>query len=131
MRVLVTGADGFVGGHLVPVLAARHQVVTTFFEVTDQAAVGAALEAARPDAVVHLAAIAAVQDAGKDPDTAWRVNLGGTLNLARALRDQFPRARLLFVGTADAYGASAVLRLRTRTRDDDRRHAVDDRILRS
>ncbi|MGI4954417.1 MAG: GDP-mannose 4,6-dehydratase [Janthinobacterium lividum] len=106
MRVLVTGAGGFVGRHLVPLLQRRHAVLTPAFDVTDAAAVAAALDAARPDAVVHLAAIAAPMDARRDPERAWRVNLHGTLTLARLLQAQAPGATLVFTGTADAYGTS-------------------------
>ena len=66
----------------------------------------AGVEAARPDAVVHLAAVAAPAQARRDPDEAWRVNLGGTLNVARAILEAAPACTLLFASSADAYGAS-------------------------
>ncbi len=108
-RILVTGAGGFVGGHLLPVLAATHAsatVLTPGFDVTDAAATDAAVRAARPNAVVHLAGIAAPLDAKRDPELAWRVNLHGTLILARALLAHAPAATLVFAGSGDAYGAS-------------------------
>lgn len=108
-RILVTGAGGFVGRHLLPVL--RHAfpsaaVHATPFDVTDVAAVSAAVGAARPEAVVHLAAISAIPAARQDPALAWRVNLDGTLNLARAVMAQAPGCTLLFASSADLYGAS-------------------------
>jgi nucleoside-diphosphate-sugar epimerase len=60
----------------------------------------------RPGALVHLAAIAAPSEARKDPDAAWRINLGGTLNLARAVLAAEPACVLLFASSADAYGRS-------------------------
>ncbi len=108
-RILVTGAGGFVGGHLLPALRTRFpgaEVLTEAFDVTDSAAVEAAVLAARPDAVVHLAAVAAPMDARRDPDRAWRVNLQGTLILARAVLAHAAGATFLFAGTADAYGTS-------------------------
>jgi GDP-4-dehydro-6-deoxy-D-mannose reductase len=66
----------------------------------------AAIEANPPDACVHLAAIAAIPAAQQDPDAAWRVNLHGTLGLARALLAAAPGCTLLFPSTADAYGSS-------------------------
>ena len=110
-RILVTGAAGFVGHHLLPALAAaipEADIIPLLADVTDAAAVAAEVQAVRPDACVHLAAVSAVPAAQSDPDEAWRVNLGGTLTLARALAARSPGCTLLFASTADAYGRSFI-----------------------
>lgn len=123
-RVLVTGAGGFVGHHLVPALAAVLPAGSTVFaglrgadaapagtvalpfDVTDAAGARAALREARPTCVVHLAAVAAVQEARADPGRTWRVNLDGTRNLAEATLAEVPAARFLFVSTSEVYGGT-------------------------
>ena len=108
-RILVTGAAGFVGSHLLPALRAAFpaaELATDPFDVADPAAVLQAVRDARPNACVHLAAISAIPAAQSDPDAAWRVNLGGTLSLARILTAESPGCTLLFASTADAYGRS-------------------------
>jgi GDP-4-dehydro-6-deoxy-D-mannose reductase len=108
-RILLTGADGFVGHYLLPALRQAFpaaDLLTPGFDVTDAAATVDAVTAAQPDALIHLAAVAAPMDARRDPGRAWQVNLFGTLNLARAVLDAAPGATLLFASTADAYGAS-------------------------
>ena len=107
-RILVTGASGFVGRHLLAALRATFPdtaVTPSTFDVTDPAAVRDGVQAARPDACIHLAAVSAIPAAQADPDLAWRVNLGGTLTLARALA-ALPACTLVFASTADAYGQS-------------------------
>jgi GDP-4-dehydro-6-deoxy-D-mannose reductase len=81
-------------------------VVAADFDLLDHAAIRDAIRHIRPAACLHLAAIAAVQDARADPDLAWDVNLRGTLVLARALLESAPACLLLHASTADAYGAS-------------------------
>ncbi len=113
-RILVTGASGFVAGHLLPRLrAAFPDTVLTLcgggpgmvaLDVTDTAAVDALVASVRPDACVHLAAVSAIPAAQGDPDLAWRVNLHGTLALARALLRHAPACAFLFVSSADIYG---------------------------
>ena len=108
-RILVTGASGFVGGHLLPRLAAvcpESALLTPAFDIRDPAAVEEALDDCRPDVCVHLAGVSAVTAAQQDGERAWEVNLHGTLHLAQAILRQVPLCRLVFISSADAYGSS-------------------------
>jgi GDP-4-dehydro-6-deoxy-D-mannose reductase len=119
-RILVTGASGFVASHLLPALAAAFPAAELVgadtaaasgrgrveLDITDTARVEALVATLKPEACVHLAAIAAVPAARRDPDLAWRVNLLGTLALARAVLRHAPGCTFLFVSSADIYGRS-------------------------
>lgn len=110
-RILLTGANGFVGRHLTAILRERFPeavLSTEWFDVTDAQATMVAVRRCMPDACVHLAGITAVSDARKRPDAAWGVNLGGTLNIARAIMETAPECRFFHVSTSEAYGQSFV-----------------------
>ena len=110
MRVLVTGASGFVGRRLLPRLAAQgHLAHGTDREVdiADPAALGAAVAAFRPDAVIHLAALSSVAHSLRAPEDCFRVNFLGTRALLTSVAEQAPGARVLLIGSADAYTATS------------------------
>jgi GDP-4-dehydro-6-deoxy-D-mannose reductase len=113
MKAVVTGSSGFVGRHLVPHLQARGDDVVTIdhngtppVDVTDAAEVRAVLQAARPDAVYHLAALSHVGRSWDAPETVFRVNALGALNVLQACADA-GAGRVLVAGSADVYGAVA------------------------
>jgi GDP-4-dehydro-6-deoxy-D-mannose reductase len=120
-RVLVTGAGGFVGSWLVPELEARGQRVlgvlkpglprpgfgTEWVEcdLRRAADVRALLRDARPDRIVHLAAVAFPPDAEQDPLEALRLNYGAVDHLVEGIGREVPAARLVYVSTGAVYGA--------------------------
>lgn len=104
MRIFVTGATGFVGRHFCALAAPGATVMAPRVDITDKAAVLAAVTGAKPDFVVHLAAIAANAVAMADIDRAWAVNLFGATNVAQAA--MAAGANLLFISTGEVYGAS-------------------------
>lgn len=109
MRVLVTGAGGFVGRRLLAKLAAAgHEAVGVDREVdvAQAAVVAEAVASAAPDALVHLAALSFVPDSFRDPAAAFRVNFLGTRNVLEAVSGRAPSARVLVVSTGNVYGTA-------------------------
>jgi GDP-4-dehydro-6-deoxy-D-mannose reductase len=100
--VLVTGAGGFVGRHLLSELG--DAAVASHADVTDGAALAAELRDAAPRAVVHLAAASSVADSFRDGAEVWRVNAVGTVTLLDAVAAAAPGARTLVVSTGEVYG---------------------------
>ena len=120
MRVLVTGATGFVARYLVPELESQgYEVFTTCLspraegmphysslDICDAKAVDGLVAEVRPEACVHLAGVTFVPDAAKDPGRLYAVNVGGTLNVLDALSGTVPGCKFLFVSTAQVYGCT-------------------------
>jgi GDP-4-dehydro-6-deoxy-D-mannose reductase len=109
MRVVVTGAGGFVGRHLVRELASRGAdaigVDRAEADVCDAGAVADLVARARPDAVVHLAAQSRAARSFADPAETLSVNVLGTLAVLEAVRRNAPHARLVVASSAEVYGA--------------------------
>ena len=107
LRFLLTGASGFVGGHFRAHLPASPLAGPggERIDLRDEPAVRAAVDAARPEAVVPLAALSYVPESIDNPREAITVNVVRTLNLLSALQDCGFRGRMVFVGSAEAYGA--------------------------
>ncbi|BCM18218.1 NAD-dependent epimerase/dehydratase family protein [Mesorhizobium sp. J8] len=125
MRILLTGANGFVGPYVAAALRRicgdDVAVVATSkdggphpafgqveeLDVTDAAAVQGAVAHHRPTHVIHLAAVAAPDAAQADPRNTWRIHVDGALSLANAILDKAPDCWLVHVGSGLVYGESA------------------------
>jgi len=108
VRALVTGGGGFVGRHLGEHLrSVGDEVVSLDLEVdvADPEAIGAAIRAARPDTVYHLAARSHVGQSWELPIEVLRVNVLGTAAVLAAARTLDPPPVVLTVSSAEVYGA--------------------------
>lgn len=118
-RVLVTGATGFVGRHLMALLESQHYTVfgTSFpeppypwqenilyLDLRLEREVHEVLKALRPDWIFHLAAISNVKQSWEKRRETMETNIMGFFFLLEACRRFQPAARLLFVSSSDLYG---------------------------
>jgi UDP-glucose 4-epimerase len=135
MRILVTGANGFVGVQTVRELVrAGHEVLaldnlrygpwrftdsemtefeTSVTDLRDRAATEAAVARFKPDAIIHLAAIHFIPECERLADEAVAINIQGTVNLLIACP---VTCRFVFASTAAVYAPS------------DAAHTVADKI---
>ena len=129
-KVMVTGADGFIGSHLTQQLIREGYDVTAFClynsfgqwgwldtlskeekasmnvvlgDVRDPNGVRVAMKG--QDTVFHLAALIAIPFSYHSPDTYVDTNVKGTLNILQAARDLDTR-RVLVTSTSEVYGTA-------------------------
>jgi dTDP-glucose 4,6-dehydratase len=130
MKVMVTGADGFIGSHLAEALLKRGHDVKAFVfynsfnswgwlddadedvrsgldviagDVRDPHAVREAMEGC--DAVLHLAALIAIPFSYRSPDVYVDTNIKGTLNVLQAAR-LLGTPRIIHTSTSEVYGTA-------------------------
>lgn len=120
--ILVTGATGFVGQHLLQELAARSgrlvglarnvkeashntpQIQWVSCDLCRAQDVKAALQSIQPDAIYHLAGQAMVAQSWKDPSYTFSVNVDAQIILLEALKALQMKPRILVAGSSEEYG---------------------------
>ncbi len=108
MRSLITGGRGFVGHWLADHLRDLGDEVVAIdreVEITDPAALLAAMSEAAPDAVYHLAALTHVGQSWDEPLQVLQVNIVGTAAVLAAARQCGTDPRVLVTSSAEVYGA--------------------------
>jgi NAD dependent epimerase/dehydratase len=130
MKVLVTGAEGFIGSHLVEVLVRAGHIVRPFVlynsfnswgwldyapphikgaldvflgDIRDPHGVKAAMSGC--DAVLHLAALIGIPYSYHSPDTYIDTNVKGTLNVLQAARE-LGVSRVIHTSSSEVYGTA-------------------------
>lgn len=122
--VLVTGATGFAGSHLVEHLLGELPAVAawanpsgrtpasrgldprlrwTSVDLLDRRGVASALAELKPSTIYHCAGSAHVGDSFSEPERALRVNVLGTLNVLEGVRATGLACRVLVTGSAMVY----------------------------
>lgn len=121
MNILVVGGAGYIGSHMVRLLANLGHAVVTFDDLSagfrdavlggefvqgslhDKAALGKLFGSHQFDAVVHFGGSIAVGESVRDPAKYYQNNLTGTLNLFDAMR-VYGVNKLVFSSTAAIFG---------------------------
>ena len=100
MKILVTGGKGMLGRTLQRELGVRHDLVVADlpeWDITDDAAFMEKTLAAKPDVIIHCAAMTKVDDCEAKRDLAFKLNEEGTRNVALAAKAS--GARLIAIST--------------------------------
>jgi len=125
LKVLITGATGFIGSQIVPrlieqgyevysleryvtgryVLGQRRDVKTVFGDLKEYFTIKRILREVQPDAVIHLAAVSPVAYSYDHPHEVIETNFLGTVNLAESCMREVPHFRhFMFASTSETYG---------------------------
>lgn len=124
MKIVLTGASGFVGSHLLKALTKRgHEIVAIGYHhqaaeqeknavryilnLLDAEGIHTCLAKEKPDGIIHLAAQSNVSLSWKQINYTNELNINGTVNLLEAVAKICPRVKILNIGSSEEYGLTA------------------------
>jgi GDP-4-dehydro-6-deoxy-D-mannose reductase len=127
LRILITGASGFAGGHLAAACAVAGDEVTGLsrsgrastaegpaveglaVDLRDASATREAVREAVPDVIYHLAALSSVGRSWEEPARTMTENTATAVNVLEAVRHEAPAARVVWVSSCEVYTAQQPL----------------------
>lgn len=104
MRIFITGADGFIGQHMVERLQDEHELEFLKHDLRDHDKVGFQIRQFDPEVIVHLAARTEVQDSFYEQITFSEINYVGTVNLIEVAASLPNLKNFVFASTMEVYG---------------------------
>ena len=123
MKVLILGAFGFVGKHLIDYINENYdwKIIATKrkdqqvkienidvveLDITSFTQVKKIIADYQPNYIINLAAQSSVRFSWENPQRTVEVNLIGTLNILESVRLYSPRTKILLIGSSEEYGQS-------------------------
>ena len=118
-KVLITGANGFIGSNLLNYLENKNFELYAWFhsqtsnkesfkinlvDIRNEEDVLESYSKILPDIIIHLAAFTSPMNSWNNPISCFNINLLGTINLLQAIiKNSYKPAKLLFIGTSGVY----------------------------
>lgn len=109
-KILITGSSGFLGSRIALYYKDKHDLLLPTHDelnISREEAVKAYIEEHRPDVVVHCAALANTWYCEQHPDESHRVNVQGTVRVAKACK--LTGTKMVFMSSDQVYNGTPLL----------------------
>ena len=106
-KILLTGGNGFFCTRFVAQYKNTYDILSTsvpMLDITDEAKVTKTLKSFNPDYVIHAAAIASTEFCDKNPELAYKTNVIGAVNVAKACKEV--NAKMIFISTEQVFNGN-------------------------
>lgn len=104
MKIFLTGASGFIGGYLLPILKKDHEVIVLQSDLLNFDAVTQEVQSCNPNIIVHLAARTEVEKSFYEQTSFSEINYVGSVNLIEAAKECSNLKNFVFASTMEVYG---------------------------
>lgn len=106
-RILLTGGLGFFSSRFKRYYEQQFEILSTDvqdMDITNAEEVMSKVKAFNPHYIIHAAAIASTEFCDQNPDIAYRINVEGSLNVAKAAKEV--DAAMVFISTEQVYNGN-------------------------
>lgn len=106
-KILLTGGNGFFCTRFLEKYKNTYEILSTdvpMLDITDEAKVAETLKSFNPDYVIHAAAIASTEFCDKNPELAYKINVTGAINVAKACKKV--NAKMIFISTEQVFNGN-------------------------
>ncbi|MBW9150941.1 sugar nucleotide-binding protein [Clostridium estertheticum] len=106
-KILLTGGNGFFCTRFATKYRNTYEILSassSMLDVTDESNVTETIKKFKPDYVIHAAAIASTEFCDKNPELAYKINVTGSINVAKACKEF--KAKMIFLSSEQVFNGN-------------------------